>query len=186
MIRHADKAFRTFFAKLERQGFQECAQSPPVAALGHPLKRQLLRLGDLRRRHFGCDNVAGVDGCVPLAFPQSWKLRGCLVQPHMRLHIILGTPLPSARAGLEARHAAHQQFFQRWREHVETGLYIDLAKDDPNAPGYIAFPNDCEDRYFQELISESRARSKRWDRLFGAASFSASDWRGGGGGMPAH
>jgi hypothetical protein len=25
MIRHADKAFRTFFAKLERQAFQECA-----------------------------------------------------------------------------------------------------------------------------------------------------------------
>jgi terminase, large subunit len=40
-------------------------------------------------------------------------------------------------------------------------LYRDLEHDDPNAPGYIAFPNNCEDRFFQELVSESRVAVKR-------------------------
>jgi terminase, large subunit len=44
---------------------------------------------------------------------------------------------------------------------IKSGLYADLAKDDPTAAGYIAFPSGCEDRLFQELISEHRVAVKR-------------------------
>jgi phage terminase large subunit GpA-like protein len=40
-------------------------------------------------------------------------------------------------------------------------LYRDLEKDDPSASAYVAFPNNCEDRFFQELVSESRVPVKR-------------------------
>jgi len=39
---------------------------------------------------------------------------------------------------------------------LKWSLYRNLLKDDPTAPGYIAFPSNCEDRYFQELVSETR------------------------------
>jgi phage terminase large subunit GpA-like protein len=48
---------------------------------------------------------------------------------------------------------------------LKTGLYLDLAKDDPAARGYIAFPNDCEDRYFQELVSETRVAVKKMGQI---------------------
>ena len=43
---------------------------------------------------------------------------------------------------------------------LKWSLYRDLLKDDPAAPGYIAFPNNCEDRYFQELVSENSRRGE--------------------------
>jgi terminase, large subunit len=56
-------------------------------------------------------------------------------------------------------------FFNVGVNTLKTGLYLDLAKDDPNAPGYIAFPNDCEDRYFQELVSETRVAVKKMGQI---------------------
>jgi terminase, large subunit len=44
---------------------------------------------------------------------------------------------------------------------LKTQLYLDLQREDADAPGYVAFPNDAEDRYFQELCSEQRIATKR-------------------------
>lgn len=44
---------------------------------------------------------------------------------------------------------------------IKSQLFVDLSKDDPDASGFIAFPNDCEDRLFQELTSEHRVAVKR-------------------------
>jgi phage terminase large subunit GpA-like protein len=44
---------------------------------------------------------------------------------------------------------------------IKSQLFIDLAKDDGDAAGYIAFPSDCEDRLYQELTSEHRVAVKR-------------------------
>ena len=44
---------------------------------------------------------------------------------------------------------------------IKSQLFVDLAKDDPDAAGYIAFPSDCEDRLFQELTAEHRVAVKR-------------------------
>jgi phage terminase large subunit GpA-like protein len=40
-------------------------------------------------------------------------------------------------------------------------LYRDLAKDDPLAVGFVAFPSGLEDEYFQELTAERRMPVKR-------------------------
>jgi Phage terminase large subunit (GpA) len=48
---------------------------------------------------------------------------------------------------------------------IKSGLFTDLAKDDPAAAGYIAFPSGCEDRLFQELVSEHRVALKRMGLL---------------------
>ena len=40
-----------------------------------------------------------------------------------------------------------------------------MTKDDPAAPGFVAFPNNCEDRYFQELVSETRVAHKRFGQI---------------------
>jgi hypothetical protein len=75
LARHGGKVLRRFF--VEVHVFKKRAQSHHMAVFDRPLKYQLLRLDELGRRHFGRDAVAGVDGCVPLVLPQSWKLRGC-------------------------------------------------------------------------------------------------------------
>jgi phage terminase large subunit GpA-like protein len=56
-------------------------------------------------------------------------------------------------------------FFNVGVNTLKTGLYLDLSKDDPNAPGFISFPNDCEDRYFQELVSETRVAVKKMGQI---------------------
>jgi len=48
---------------------------------------------------------------------------------------------------------------------MKMSLYRDLTKDDPAAPGYVAFPNNCEDRYFQELVAETRVAHKRFGQI---------------------
>jgi terminase, large subunit len=48
---------------------------------------------------------------------------------------------------------------------LKTALYLDLAKDDPGAVGFIAFPSDCEDRFFQELVSETRVAVKKMGQI---------------------
>ena len=49
---------------------------------------------------------------------------------------------------------------------LKMSLYRDLTKDDRATPGYVSFPNDCEDRYFQELVSETRVAHKRFGQVF--------------------
>lgn len=44
---------------------------------------------------------------------------------------------------------------------LKMALYRDLAKDDPLANGYVAFPAGLEDDYFQEVTSERRQAVKR-------------------------
>jgi phage terminase large subunit GpA-like protein len=56
-------------------------------------------------------------------------------------------------------------FFNVGVNTLKTGLYLDLAKDDPKMPGFVAFPRDCEDRYFQELVSESRVAVKKMGQI---------------------
>jgi terminase, large subunit len=48
---------------------------------------------------------------------------------------------------------------------IKSGLFADLAKDDPAAAGFIAFPSDAEDRLFQELTSEQRIAVKRMGQV---------------------
>jgi phage terminase large subunit GpA-like protein len=43
----------------------------------------------------------------------------------------------------------------------KSSLYRDLAKDNPEEKGYIAFPNNLPMRYFEELVSERRVPYKR-------------------------
>jgi phage terminase large subunit GpA-like protein len=40
------------------------------------------------------------------------------------------------------------------------------VKDDPVLPGYILFPTGLEDRFFQELVSETRVAKKRMGMLY--------------------
>ena len=49
---------------------------------------------------------------------------------------------------------------------IKSSLFVDLSKDDPAAAGYIAFPSDCEDRLYQELVSEHRIAVKRLGSSF--------------------
>jgi phage terminase large subunit GpA-like protein len=44
-------------------------------------------------------------------------------------------------------------------------LYRDLVKDDPAAPGYVSFPTGLEDRFFRELVSETRVPIKRMGQV---------------------
>jgi phage terminase large subunit GpA-like protein len=48
---------------------------------------------------------------------------------------------------------------------IKSQLFVDLAKDDPDTAGHIAFPSGCEDRLFQELTSEHRIAVKRMGQV---------------------
>jgi terminase, large subunit len=73
----------------------------------------------------------------------------------------------------------HQRgnYFNVGTHALKTALYLDLQKDDTDTSGYVAFPSDAEDRYFQELCSEQRIAVKRmgqtifrWEKSFGPAA----------------
>jgi phage terminase large subunit GpA-like protein len=57
------------------------------------------------------------------------------------------------------------RFFNVGVSTLKMSLYRDLMKDDPAAPGFVAFPNNCEDRFFQELVSETRVAHKRFGQI---------------------
>jgi len=57
------------------------------------------------------------------------------------------------------------RFFNVGVNVLKMSLYRDLLKDDAAAPGYISFPSDCEDRYFQELVAETRVAHKRFGQI---------------------
>ena len=54
-----------------------------------------------------------------------------------------------------------KRFFHLGVSVLKMSLYRDLAKDDPLATGYIAFPSGLEDEYFQELTAERRVPVKK-------------------------
>jgi len=63
------------------------------------------------------------------------------------------------------------RFFNLGVNQFKFSLYRDLQKDDPSAPGYFSFPTGLEDRFFQELVSETRVAKKiagqtiwRWEK----------------------
>jgi len=57
------------------------------------------------------------------------------------------------------------RFFNVGVNTLKMSLYRDLLKDDPAAPGFVSFPNNCEDRYFQELVAETRVSHKRFGQI---------------------
>jgi phage terminase large subunit GpA-like protein len=44
---------------------------------------------------------------------------------------------------------------------MKMGLYRNVAKTDPMARGYVAFPRGLEDEYFRQLTAERRTAEKR-------------------------
>jgi phage terminase large subunit GpA-like protein len=58
------------------------------------------------------------------------------------------------------------RFFNIGVNQFKMSLYRDLAKDDPKEPGFVAFPSDCEDRLFQEILGETRVAQKRMGQIF--------------------
>jgi phage terminase large subunit GpA-like protein len=57
------------------------------------------------------------------------------------------------------------QFFNLGIYSLKTSLYRDLMKDNPDESGYIAFPRDLPDRFFQELVAEQRVAHKRGPQI---------------------
>jgi phage terminase large subunit GpA-like protein len=66
----------------------------------------------------------------------------------------LGTPLKYSK-----------RFFNVGVNVFKLALYKDLAKDDPALPGYISFPRDLPDRFYQEIVSEQRVAHKRMGQI---------------------
>ena len=66
----------------------------------------------------------------------------------------LGTPLKYSK-----------RFFNIGVNVFKLALYKDLAKDDATLPGYISFPRDLPDRFYQELVSETRVAHKRMGQI---------------------
>ena len=54
-----------------------------------------------------------------------------------------------------------KRFYNVGVNNFKFSLYKDLAKDSPEAPGFISFPRDLPDSYFQELVVERRVAHKR-------------------------
>ena len=67
------------------------------------------------------------------------------------------------KKGTVLRYAG--SFFNIGVSSFKLQLYRDLERDDATAPGFVAFPNNCEDRFFQELVSESRVAVKRMGQI---------------------
>jgi phage terminase large subunit GpA-like protein len=53
------------------------------------------------------------------------------------------------------------RFFNLNVGNFKMALYRDLDKTDPALPGFVSFPSGCEDRFFQELVAESRVGVKK-------------------------
>ena len=58
------------------------------------------------------------------------------------------------RAGVLTRYSS--RFYNFGTSILKMALYRHLAKTDPDAAGYVAFPRGLEDDYFQQLTSERR------------------------------
>jgi phage terminase large subunit GpA-like protein len=54
-----------------------------------------------------------------------------------------------------------KRFFNFGASVLKMSLYRDLQKDDPQMPGFVAFPSGLGDDYFQELTAERRTAVKR-------------------------
>jgi len=67
------------------------------------------------------------------------------------------------RKGTLLRYQA--RFFNLGVNQLKSALYRDLAKDDPLAPGYVAFPQGLDDSFFQQLVSETRVAKKVMGRI---------------------
>jgi phage terminase large subunit GpA-like protein len=63
------------------------------------------------------------------------------------------------RTGKPLRYAS--RFYNFNASVMKMGLYRDLAKDDPLADGYVAFPRGLDDEYFKQLTAERRTPEKR-------------------------
>lgn len=53
------------------------------------------------------------------------------------------------------------RFYNLNVSNFKMSLYRDLEKTDAELPGFVSFPTGCEDRFFQELVAESRVAVKK-------------------------
>jgi phage terminase large subunit GpA-like protein len=58
-----------------------------------------------------------------------------------------------------------RRFFNVGVNVFKLSLYKDLAKDDSALPGFISFPRDLPDRFYQELVSETRVAHRRMGQV---------------------
>jgi phage terminase large subunit GpA-like protein len=58
-----------------------------------------------------------------------------------------------------------RRFFNIGVNVFKLALYKDLTKDDPELPGFISFPRDLPDRFYQELVAETRVAHKRMGQI---------------------
>jgi len=63
------------------------------------------------------------------------------------------------RTGKLLRYSS--RFFNFGASGLKMGLYRNVAKTDPMARGYVAFPRGLEDEYFRQLTAERRTAEKR-------------------------
>jgi phage terminase large subunit GpA-like protein len=66
----------------------------------------------------------------------------------------LGVPLHFSR-----------KFYNVGVDQFKATLYRDLSRDDATAPGFVSFPNNLPDRFYQELVSENRVAIKRMGQV---------------------
>ena len=98
-------------------------------------------------RRYGPARVIAVRGVAGDAAPRLAQVRRERDEKH-------GTVLKYSR-----------RFFNVGANTLKWSLYKDLAKDLPDAPGFVSFPTGLPDRYFQELVSEQRVASKRMGQI---------------------
>lgn len=74
------------------------------------------------------------------------------------------------KAGVLTRYSS--RFYNFGTSTLKSALYRHLLKADPEASGYVAFPEGLEDDYFQQLTSEHRTEVKklgqtvyRWEKI---------------------
>jgi phage terminase large subunit GpA-like protein len=117
-------------------------------------------------RELGID-LAAIDGNAWTEDVWSWARR----HPSSKLIMVRGRGDDSAprlarvkrerneKTGVLLKYS--KRFYNLGVSVLKMALYRDLAKDDPLANGYVAFPEGLGDDYFQELTAERRQAVKR-------------------------
>ena len=119
-------------------------------------------------RKIGLDRAA-IDGNAWTEDVWSWAKR----HPRSRLIMVRGRGEDSAPRIARVKKERNDKsgkllkwagrFFNFGASVLKMALYRDLAKDDPLAKGFVAFPSGLEDEYFRQLTAEYRKAHKRKD-----------------------
>lgn len=112
-------------------------------------------------------DIAAIDGNAWTEDVWAWAKR----HPRSKLVMVRGRGEDSAprlarvkrerneRTGKLLKYAS--RFFNFGASVMKMALYRDLAKEDPLASGYVAFPSGLDDEYFRQLTAERRQPEKR-------------------------